>query len=108
MNALELIKSEIRELYPYKVDDTCCAIKLDANENPYPLPAELKDKVRNALNEVSLNRYPDPYARELKRLISHWLSVPEDCLMLGNGSDGFISTILISSIWRPSANVFPQ
>src|SRR4030067_1668318 len=89
-NALDLIKNEIRELYPYKVDETCCAIKLDANENPYPLPDEIKDMVRNALSETSLNRYPDPYAGELKGLISRWLPLPEDCLMLGNGSAGFV------------------
>ena len=108
MNALELIKSEIRELYPYKVDDTCCAIKLDANENPYPLPAELKDKVRNALNEVSLNRYPDPYAGELKGLISRWLSIPEECLMLGNGSDELIQAILIATSWGSPTVIVPS
>lgn len=108
MNALELIKSEIRELYPYKVDDTCCAIKLDANENPYPLPDEIKDKLRNALNEVSLNRYPDPYAGELKGLISRWLSTPEEFLMLGNGSDELIQAILIATSWGSPTVVVPS
>lgn len=107
-NALDLIKTEIRELYPYKVDETCCAIKLDANENPYPLPDELKVKVRNALNEISLNRYPDPYAGELKGLISRWLSVPEECLMLGNGSDELIQAILIATSWGSPTVVVPS
>ena len=107
MNALELIKSEIRELYPYKVDDTCCAIKLDANENPYSLPDELKDKVSKSLSEVSLNRYPDPYAGELKGLISRWLSIPEECLMLGNGSDELIQAILIATSWGSPTIVVP-
>ena len=102
-NALDLIKNEIRELYPYKVDETCCAIKLDANENPYPLPDEIKDMVRNALSETSLNRYPDPYAGELKGLISRWLPIPEDSLMLGNGSDELIQAILIATSWGSPA-----
>lgn len=105
---LELIKAEIRELYPYKVDETCCAVKLDANENPYPLPDELRDKVNKALSEASMNRYPDPYARELKGLISKWLALPEDFLMLGNGSDELIQAILIATSWGSPAVVIPS
>lgn len=107
-NALDLIKTEIRELYPYKVDETCCPVKLDANESPYLLPYELKEKFSKALSEVSLNRYPDPYARELKRLISSWLSLPEECLMLGNGSDELIQAILIATSWGSPTVVVPS
>ncbi len=106
--ALELIKAEIRELYPYKIDETCCAVKLDANENPYPLPDELRDKVNKALSDASLNRYPDPYARELKGLISKWLALPEEFLMLGNGSDELIQAILIAASWGSPTVVIPS
>ena len=105
---LELIKKEIRELYPYKVDETCCPIKLDANENPYSLPDELKDKVGNALSEIFLNRYPDPFAKELKGLISRRLSLPEECLMLGNGSDELIQIILTATSWGSPSVVVPS
>ncbi|MBI4746262.1 MAG: histidinol-phosphate transaminase [Deltaproteobacteria bacterium] len=107
-NTLELIKTEIRDLLPYKIDETCCPIKLDANENPYPLPDELREKVNKALSEVLLNRYPDPDARELKGLISHWLSVPEEFLMLGNGSDELIQAILIATSWGSPTVVVPS
>lgn len=105
--ALELIKSEIRELYPYTVDETCCAVKLAANENPYPLPEGLRERVDKALSEVLLNRYPDPYARELKGEISRWLSLTEDYLMLGNGSDELIQSILIATSWGSPTVVIP-
>lgn len=107
-SALELIKAEIRDLYPYKVDETCCPIKLDANENPYPLPESLKKKVAKALSEVSLNRYPDPYARELKERISRGLCLPEDFIMLGNGSDELIQAILIATSWGSPSVVIPS
>jgi histidinol-phosphate aminotransferase len=107
-NALELIKQEIRDLLPYKVDESCCPIKLDANENPYPLPDELREKVNKALSEVLLNRYPDPYARGLKGEISRWLSLPEDFLMLGNGSDELIQAILIATSWGSPTIVIPS
>lgn len=108
MNPLDLIKTEIRDLYPYKVDETCCPIKLDANENPYPLPEVLRDEVINALSEVSLNRYPDPYARELKGSISRGLCLPEDFIMLGNGSDELIQAILIATSWGSPSVVIPS
>lgn len=104
----ELIKTEIRDLLPYKVDETCCPIKLDANENPYPLPEELQIKVNQALSEVQLNRYPDPYAGELKGEISRWLSLSEDFLMLGNGSDELIQAILIATSWGSPTVVIPS
>lgn len=108
MNSLDLIKAELRDLLPYKVDETCCPIKLDANENPYPLPEKLQTKVNQALSDVQLNRYPDPYARELKGEISRWLSLPDDFLMLGNGSDELIQTILIATSWGSPTVVIPS
>src|SRR5690606_10174638 len=42
--------------------------KLDANELPYPLPAELRARLGAALAEVAIERYPDPSARELRAL----------------------------------------
>lgn len=105
---LDLIKKEIRELYPYKVDETCCPIKLDANENPYQLPDYIQRKLGDAVSRVQLNRYPDPYAGKLKGQISKWLSLLEETLMLGNGSDELIQAILIATSWGSPAVVVPS
>ncbi|MDR2887017.1 MAG: histidinol-phosphate transaminase, partial [Bacteroidales bacterium] len=45
-----------------------------ANENPYG----------------TLNRYPDPYQRTLKKAISELKNIPEENIFLGNGSDEII------------------
>lgn len=47
-------------------------IFLDANENPY---------------DNGFNRYPDPYQKELKKVISEIKGVPVENIFLGNGSD---------------------
>ena len=74
----KLIRENVKALVPYS-----CArddfkgregIFLDANENPYG----------------SLNRYPDPYQRELKKAISQIKGIPEENIFLGNGSDEII------------------
>lgn len=73
-----LVRENVRALVPYSCarDDFqgTDGIFLDANENPYG----------------TLNRYPDPYQRELKSSISRFKDIPEENIFLGNGSDEII------------------
>lgn len=73
-----LVRENIKRLIPYS-----CArdeykgdvgIFLDANENPYG----------------TLNRYPDPYQRELKSAVSRFRNIAVEKIFLGNGSDEII------------------
>lgn len=57
-------------------------ILLDANENPFT---------------TSVNRYPDPMQMELKTEISRWRKVDLEQIYLSNGSDEFISQIVMGS-----------
>ena len=84
MNGLEnLIKENILNLEPYtSARDEYQGkegIFLDANENPY---------------ELSDNRYPDPYQRELKRRIGEWRSINTESIFIGNGSDEVIDLLI--------------
>lgn len=78
VNINELVRENVFRLTPYS-----CArdeftgksgIFMDANENPFG----------------NLNRYPDPYQRELKSEISKIKGIAEDKIFLGNGSDEII------------------
>lgn len=61
------------------------SIKLASNENPIgPSPAALK-AIKDAAGEI--NRYPDGAGYYLKQALSQELSVSEDELILGNGSN---------------------
>lgn len=73
-----IVRGNILKLTPYS-----CArdeykgsegIFLDANENPYG----------------TLNRYPDPYQKELKAAISENKNIPVSNIFVGNGSDEII------------------
>lgn len=73
-----LVRENVRKLIPYS-----CArdeftgkegIFLDANENPYGF----------------LNRYPDPYHKDLRSAISKFKGVSFENIFLGNGSDEII------------------
>lgn len=77
-NLNKLVRSNIAGLKPYSsARDEYQAngqemIFLDANENPF---------------QTDVNRYPDPQQRNLKAELSKLKQIPEENILLGNGSD---------------------
>jgi histidinol-phosphate aminotransferase len=73
-----LVRKNVMKLTPYSSarDEFKgkSGIFMDANENPFG----------------NLNRYPDPYQKELKSSISKIKEIPEENIFLGNGSDEII------------------
>ena len=101
----QLIRPEVRALSAYHVADARGLIKLDAMENPYTWPEELKRQWLAVLQEVELNRYPDPAATDLRAELRTAWHVPHDAeTLLGNGSDELIQIILLA-LARPGATV---
>jgi len=80
-NITELVRPNILKLSPYSSarDDFKgeASIWLDANENPFG----------------ELNRYPDPYQRELKQAISAKNDIDSTQIFIGNGSDEVIDLL---------------
>lgn len=91
-----LMRPSVRELVPYAVENIAHRIKMDTNENPYPWPPGLLQVVMQRLQEVDLNRYPNPSAEGLRELLAKQLKVSPFQIMLGNGSDELIQYILLA------------
>jgi histidinol-phosphate aminotransferase len=99
----ELVRPEILALKAYHVPESEGMVKLDAMENPYALPAEMRRELAQVLAAVELNRYPDPSGRRLRELIARVMRVPQGMeLLLGNGSDDLIQ-IVTWALARPGA-----
>jgi histidinol-phosphate aminotransferase len=92
----KLIKPSVRALTAYHVDETRVRIKLDAMENPFPLPAQVRDDVAKAVRKAMINRYPDPSAAALKKAIAAVWKMDPDRMILGNGSDELIQAIVMA------------
>lgn len=78
----KLVRPNIQKLIPYEAARHLMnepAILLDANENPY---------------ESGLNRYPDPWQRQLKEKIGKIKNFPVDQIFIGNGSDEIIDLVI--------------
>lgn len=79
----KLVRKNVLALQPYSsardefTDEA--EIYIDANENPY---------------NWKYNRYPDPYQKKLKAVISIWKNIKEKNIFIGNGSDEVIDLFI--------------
>ncbi|MDH7499367.1 MAG: histidinol-phosphate transaminase [candidate division NC10 bacterium] len=91
-----LLRPSVGDLVPYPVEKCDSAIKMDANEYPYPWPPELLRAVMAEMGKVDWNRYPDPCAEGLRQILSRQLQVSPSQIMVGNGSDELIQCVLLA------------
>jgi len=91
------VRPEIRALSAYHVQDASGLVKLDAMENPYTWPDELRDEWAQLIRDTDVNRYPDPAARALSERLAETMGVPQGMrLILGNGSDEIIQMLAMA------------
>ena len=89
-----LFRPEVLAMSAYHVADASHFIKLDAMENPYDWPTDIQQAWLEQLKSCSLNRYPDPEASGLAKVIRQSNAIPDECgLLLGNGSDEIIQIL---------------
>lgn len=98
-----IIRSEVAALRAYHVEvpgGDRPWVKLDANESPFALGnavrEELTAELARGLADVELHRYPDPEARELRRLLARDLGVAPEQVLAANGSDEAIQMLLMA------------
>lgn len=100
-----LLRQDILALRAYHVQPSPGMIKLDAMENPYLLPAELREKIAQAVANAEINRYPDAAAHGLKVRIKALSGLPAEMeVLLGNGSDEIIQ-LLAMAVAKPGATL---
>ena len=87
-------------------ESTSTIDRLDTNESPLDLPAEIKSKLVWAYQaKIEANRYPDGSHHELKTLIAEYVSesarlennLSTANISVGNGSDELIRSLLIAT-----------
>lgn len=101
----QIIRPEILALSAYAVPPAIDMIKLDAMENPYPLPSGLQEDIAYLASNAPINRYPDASAASLKTMLRQALDIPGDMeILLGNGSDEIIQ-IIAMAVAKPGATL---
>jgi histidinol-phosphate aminotransferase len=121
---LPFIRSDLGELSAYTPNpggtpDEPAPIspdRLDANESPYDLPEDLKQKQAwTYLQEIESNRYPDGTYTALKQTIAEYVcesaahepadNITPDNISAGNGSDELIRSLIIATCLRGEGSV---
>ena len=92
-----VIRQDIQSMHGYAVQPSAGLVKLDTMENPFPLPAALRQALGKRLADVALNRYPAERGDVLRARLAEHAGMPPDCdIMLGNGSDELISLLALA------------
>ncbi|MBA0900905.1 MAG: histidinol-phosphate transaminase [Candidatus Nitrotoga sp.] len=93
-----LLRQEVLDMQAYSTPDSVGMIKLDAMENPYPLPQWLSEQIASLAAGAAINRYPDADPRSLKDVIRTVIDLPRDLdILLGNGSDEIIQLLALAT-----------
>ncbi|WP_343241466.1 MULTISPECIES: histidinol-phosphate transaminase [unclassified Streptomyces] len=96
------IRDELRGQTPYGAPQLDVPVRLNTNENPYPLPEALVRRIGERVTEAAraLNRYPDRDAVELRTELAAYLSrtaghgVTKEQVWAANGSNEVIQQLL--------------
>jgi len=75
-------------------------VRLDANEAPPLLGAEVLGRMAQAAGQVGWERYPDPTAQELRQAIAARVGATPAEILVGAGSDELIA-LLLTVLARP-------
>jgi histidinol-phosphate aminotransferase len=96
------IREELRGTSPYGAPQLDAPVRLNTNENPYPLPEPLVERIAERVREAArgLNRYPDRDAVQLRTELARYLTrtagheVHTANLWAANGSNEVIQQLL--------------
>ncbi|MFG3005309.1 histidinol-phosphate transaminase [Streptomyces calvus] len=96
------VRDELRGKSPYGAPQLDVPVRLNTNENPYPLPEPLVERIAERVREAArhLNRYPDRDAVELRTRLAEYLTktaghpVGVENVWAANGSNEVIQQLL--------------
>ena len=100
--AERLARPEILALPPFDISANANgsfgvdAIKLDANENPFP-------PLGDGSLAANVNRYPEPQPERLRQAMAALYGVPRDALVITRGADDAID-MLVRAFCRPAVD----
>ena len=91
----QTIRPSIRAQKPYLVPGSKVqpATKLNQNESPFDLPADLKKELVEAFLDTPFNRYPKEHPYQLINALAEQLNHPPEGILVGNGSNELTYTM---------------
>lgn len=104
----DVIKAEVRGLSAYTLKHFAADVKLDQNENPYELPADLKREVMDRVLRRPWGRYPEFIPASMIKTLAKFTEWPEEGILVGNGSNELIQASLTVTLGPGRRLAVPQ
>ncbi len=105
---LDKIKSNVRAIKAYTLDPLDAPIKINQNENPFGMPAEIKDEVLRRASQHDWARYPEFVPSALLKKLAAYVGWKADGVMTGNGSNEMIQSVINSIVEKGVKVVLPE
>lgn len=103
------VQPAVRAERPYQVGgDPDLPIKLNQNENPYDLPAHIKQELLDAFRAIPFNRYPREHPDRLREALARTLGRDPECILIGNGSNELSYLLGLCVLRRGTPVVMPR
>ncbi len=91
---LQVIKPSVRALRAYTLTPEYASIKINQNENPFDLPAAIKEESLRRWSKCAWSRYPEFVPQELNESIAKFTGWTADGVLAGNGSNELLQGLL--------------
>lgn len=108
MDVRNNFRKGVLDLAPYSVSGHPARIKLNQNESPFDIPADLKKEIIEEFFKIQWNRYPDVFSKMLPERLSEIHGLPIESFIVSNGSNELIYTVEMSIIRDGIEVLIPQ
>lgn len=99
---------KVRTLEPYEPITGSYRIRLDANESFFSMPEEIRSEIKDIIDRIDFNRYPDPVAKKLIGAFADYYGVDADNVTATNGSDEMLYLLSSAMLKRNSTVIVAE
>ncbi len=108
MDARNNFRQSVLDLSPYSVSGHPAKIKLNQNESPFDIPADLKKQIIEEFIKINWNRYPEVFSTVLPKRFAEMYDLPVKSFIVANGSNELIYTVAMSIVKEGTDVLIPQ
>jgi histidinol-phosphate aminotransferase len=102
------VRSIVAAMTAYTLELRDSDVKLNQNESPYDLPAELKDEVLERVRERGWNIYPDFESIALRAALARTYGLESENILVGNGSNELLGAAIGAFVGPGTPVIFPR
>ena len=99
---------KVRDLEPYEPIKGTYRIRLDANESFYNMPEEVKQEIKDIIDVMPFNRYPDSTAEKPIKAFAEYYGISPENVTATNGSDEMLYILASAMLERNSIVVVAE